>query len=60
VLDDGTEEWLLTSDVGLYADLDSLVYALEPLPSGTRLYIELVVVDFGGNYGSVSAVVSVP
>jgi len=60
VLPDGTEEWVLTSDVGLYADIDALVYDLPPLPSGTKLYIELVVVDFGGNTASVSATVTVP
>lgn len=60
VLEDGTEEWLLTSDVGLYADLDSLTYELNPLPSGTQLYLELIVVDFGGNTDSVSGVIAVP
>jgi hypothetical protein len=60
VLEDGTEEWLLTSEVGLYADLDSLVYDLAQLPSGTQLYLELVVVDFGGDYDSVAGVVTVP
>ncbi|CAN5384736.1 hypothetical protein BH11ACT5_BH11ACT5_22260 [soil metagenome] len=60
VLPDGTEEWVLTSDVGLYADLDALVYDLSPLASGTKLYIELVVVDFGGNTASVNATVTVP
>jgi len=60
VMPDGTEEWVLTGDVGLYADTDSLVYDLPALLSGTRLYIELVVVDFGGNTASVSATVIVP
>ncbi|HPG76956.1 MAG TPA: hypothetical protein PLU61_12325, partial [Rhodoglobus sp.] len=60
VLDDGTEEWLLTSDVGLYADTAGLSYDSVPLPSGTSLYLELVVVDFGGNYDSVSGTVTVP
>lgn len=60
VLADGTEQWVLTSDVGLYADIDSLIYDLPPLPSGTALYIELVVVDFGGNTATVSATVTVP
>jgi hypothetical protein len=60
VLPDGTEEWVLTSEVGLYADIDALVYDLPPLASGTQLYIELVVVDFGGNTASVSATVAVP
>lgn len=60
VLEDGTEEWLLTSDVGLYADVDSLIYDLPQLPSGTQLYLELVVVDYGGNTDSVSGIVTVP
>ncbi|MCU1440495.1 MAG: hypothetical protein JWP85_1492 [Rhodoglobus sp.] len=60
VLEDGTEEWLLTSDVGLYADLDTLVYDLSQLPSGVQLYLELVVVDFGGDTDSVSGIVSIP
>jgi hypothetical protein len=57
---DGTEEWIQTTDVGLYADLNSLVYDLPALDSGTELYLELVVTDFGGNTDSVYAVVSVP
>jgi len=60
VLPDGTEQWLETSDVGLYADLESLVYQFEDLEPETQLYLELVVVDFGGNYASVHAVVTVP
>jgi hypothetical protein len=60
VLPDGTEEWVLTSDVGLYAELDSIVYDFPALASGTVLYIELVVVDFGGNTGRVAATVTVP
>ena len=60
VMPDGTEQWYLTGDVGLYADVDSLVYDLPPLASGTQLFIQLVVVDFGGNTASVSATVTVP
>jgi hypothetical protein len=60
VMPDGTEEWIQTTDVGLYADLNSLVYDLPALDSGTELYLELVVTDFGGNTDSVYAVVSVP
>jgi hypothetical protein len=58
---DGEEaEWLPTSDVGLFADLPLLQYSFEPLPSGTPLYIELTVTDFGGNSDSVFAEVEVP
>jgi hypothetical protein len=60
VLEDGTEEWFATSEVGLYADLDSLTYEIAQLPSGTQLYVELVVVDFGGNLASVSGTATVP
>lgn len=60
VLDDGTEEWLGTSDYGLYADLPSLEYDFETLESGTLIYIELFVVDFGGNRDVVSATVEIP
>jgi hypothetical protein len=57
---DGSTEWVPTSEVGLYADLPNLEYSLEPLAPGTRLYIELWVVDFGGNADYVNAVVTVP
>ena len=57
---DGTEQWLATSDSGLYADLPNLVYDLADLTSGTQLYIELWVTDFGGNSDTVSAVVTIP
>ena len=53
---DGEEaEWIPTSDVGLFADLPLLQYDLEPLPSGTPLYVELTVTDFGGNSDSIFA-----
>ncbi len=57
---DGTGEWVPTSDVGLFADLPNLVYDLEPLESGTQLYVELSVSDFGGNEDFVSAYAIVP
>ncbi len=60
VLDaDGNTEWLPTTDVGLYADLPGLAYLFDELPSGTVLYIELSVTDFGGNTAAVSAIVEV-
>jgi len=52
---DGNEEWLSTSDYGLYADLPSLSYDFPTVATGTALYIELVVVDFGGNEATVYA-----
>ena len=60
VLADGTEEWISTGDSGLYADLPSLDYDLEDLESGTTVYIQLYVVDFGGNVDSVDATVTIP
>jgi hypothetical protein len=60
VLADGTEQWISTSESGLYSDLPNLVYDLEDLDSGARLYIELWVTDFGGNNDMVSAVVTIP
>ncbi|SFL33017.1 clostripain-related cysteine peptidase [Geodermatophilus ruber] len=60
VAPDGTASWEPASDIGLYADLPSLQYDFEPLPSGTELYAELTVADFGGNSDSVWAQVVVP
>jgi hypothetical protein len=57
---DGTEEWIGTTETGLYADLPTLEYDLVDLEPGTVLYIELWVVDFGGNSDMVSATVTVP
>jgi Clostripain family len=57
---DGTASWEPTSDVGLFADLPGLEYDFVPLASGTRLYVELSVVDFGGNIAVANAEVAVP
>ena len=57
---DGPGAWSPAADVGLYADLPSLQYDLESLPSGTQLYIVLTVTDFGGNSDHVGAYVTVP
>ncbi len=59
-LADGTQEWIATSDYGLYADLPYLTYDFITLESGTTIYLELYVVDFGGNSDVVSATVTVP
>ena len=56
----GNETWVATSESGLYADLPNLQYEFPQLPSGTVLYIELWVVDFGGNAASVSGAVTLP
>ena len=60
VLEDGTEVWYSTSEVGLFADLPALVYNFPRLATGTQLYVELVLVDFGGNTGRVDAIVEIP
>lgn len=57
---DGNETWTGTTDIGLFADLPSLQYDLAPLESGTQLYVQLSVTDFGGNTDNVSTVVTVP
>ena len=57
---EGNQEWTPTSDVGLFADIPSLEYDLQPLDSGTQLYIELTVSDYGDNTASVNATVTVP
>lgn len=57
---DGEETWASTSDTGLYADLPSLDYDFAALDSGTTVYIELSVTDFGGNSDSVNTSVLVP
>jgi hypothetical protein len=57
---DGTSEWITISERGLFADLPSLQYDLEPLDPGTGLYAELVLRDFGGNTTSVSMFDTIP
>ena len=60
VLADGTLQWFATTEYGLFADLPSLEYDFEDLPSGTVVSIELFVVDFGGNTDSRTATVTIP
>ena len=60
IAEDGTETWVPTSDVGLFADLPNIQYEFEPLEAGTQLQVELSVFDFGGNFDSVGARVEVP
>ena len=57
---DGTQEWLTLSEQGLWANLPDLEYDLEPLESGTALYAELVLFDYGGNTDSVAMFDLVP
>jgi len=57
---DGTAEWLTLSEVGLYADLPSLIYDLEPLDSGLEIYVELVITDYAGNVSAQGGFVTLP
>ena len=59
-LPDGSVEWIVTSDIGLYASLPDLLYDFVPLESGDQVYAELNVYDFAGNVSSVSALDVVP
>ncbi|WP_169583022.1 clostripain-related cysteine peptidase [Microbacterium thalassium] len=44
------DEWVYqrTGDEGVSADLDSLEYAIEPVPAGTKLLLDLIVRDYSG------------
>ncbi|HEV7722909.1 MAG TPA: clostripain-related cysteine peptidase [Iamia sp.] len=57
---DGTEEWVASSDIGLFANLPDLTYDFPALPSGTQVYAELTIVDYGGNSATVTAFTPVP
>jgi hypothetical protein len=57
---DGNENWVVASDVGLWANIPDLQYEFEPLESGTVLYAELGVFDFGGNSAFADIVAEVP
>ncbi len=57
---DGSAEWIVTSDVGLFASLPDLAYDFVPLESGDTVYAELNVYDFAGNVSAVSALDVVP
>jgi hypothetical protein len=57
---DGSTEWVVTSDVGLWADLPLLQYDLVSLDPGTGVFLELTVFDYGGNSDSVSVFDYVP
>jgi hypothetical protein len=57
---DGTLDWVQTTDVGLWANLPTLLYDFEKLPAGTPLYAELYVFDFGGNSDWASVETEVP
>lgn len=56
----GAIEWITTSDIGLWSDLPSLTYEFVDLLSGTPLYAELIVADYGGNTATVYVTTEVP
>ncbi|MCJ7726777.1 MAG: clostripain-related cysteine peptidase [Acidimicrobiia bacterium] len=56
----GEIEWIVTSDVGLWSGLPSLTYDFVDLPSGTPLYGELIVADYGGNTATVYVTTEIP
>lgn len=60
VADNGEQTWLADLEDLVDANTDQLKVAFERLPSGTEMYLELVVVDFGGNEAYASAELTVP
>ena len=56
----GEIEWVSSTDVGLRADLETLVVDFEDLPSGTPLHLELTVADFGGNTATATVSTVIP
>jgi hypothetical protein len=57
---EGNQFWASTTDVGLFADLPSILYEFPRLASGTQLLVELVITDFAGNTDRVAAQVTIP
>jgi hypothetical protein len=58
--EDGELSWVDGSDIPLYADIPSLEYSFEPLPSGVTLVAELWIYDYAGNSDFLSLVDLVP
>jgi hypothetical protein len=57
---DGEPTWVATTEIGLFANLPDLEYLFEALASGTTLYVELAVTDFGGNTSAIGSTVDIP
>ncbi|MCB2224593.1 MAG: hypothetical protein KQH83_10545 [Actinobacteria bacterium] len=53
-------EWVFTTDVGLWADLDAMNVDFVPMDPGTPLYAELTVTDYGGNTAVFDVTTEVP
>jgi hypothetical protein len=52
--------WVSPEGPGLFAGLADLQYGFDRLPSGTALYVALLVTDFAGNQAALDAEVTVP
>jgi hypothetical protein len=57
---DGVIEWVATTDVGLWSGIEFITYDFVDMPSGTPLFGELIVSDFGGNTASYTATTEIP
>ena len=57
---DGSLVWVDGGDIPLFADIPSLEYSFEPIPSGTTLVAELWISDYAGNTDLLSLVDLVP
>ena len=57
---DGAIEWIPTDGVGLWSAIEFITYDFIELPSGTPLYGELTIADYGGNTATVFANTEVP
>jgi hypothetical protein len=57
---DGSASWQALEGVELTAELELLTYDFVPLDPGTRLYVELLARDFGGNIARAGAQVTTP
>ncbi|MDX1691875.1 MAG: clostripain-related cysteine peptidase [Acidimicrobiia bacterium] len=60
LVENGEAQWVPTTDVGLFADLPNLQYALIQHEPGTQLYVDMTVWDYGGNSDSTVLLPVVP
>ncbi len=56
----GELEWVPSTDVGIWADMDALQVEFVDLPSGTRLRSELTISDYGGHTATAVVSVTIP
>ena len=57
---EGNPEWVQHGEGGIFAEIEDLAYELIPFESGTTIYADLTVTDFGGNTAFVHGTVEVP